>query len=376
MGLAVYVHIPFCDYKCTFCDFATYVGQNVLTPRYVDALISEIKMRAPTVAHLTTSTVFFGGGTPTLLAPHTIARILEAINLVAPIEANAEITAESNPDTLDPMRLEGFRAAGINRLSIGVQTLNAQILHDVHRGHSPQQAIESLRNARAVGFSSISADLMFGLPNQTAEDWEDTLQRVLACEPDHLSLYGLIVEDDTLLRHQLQTGAVGLPEDDAAADMYEYARSMLDRVGYVHYEISNWGRPGHASRHNLVYWQHLPYLGVGLSAHSLMGNVRSSNVRGLRHYLKRLEKNESPTLREEYISAGRARADAIMVGLRLIKGIEVAHFDSQFGGSLLDDHRETIETLIAQGLMAMEAGHLRLTERAQLIANQVWLQFI
>ena len=214
---SVYVHIPFCDYKCTFCDFATYIGQDRYHDDYVQAVLRELQMRAPLLEGQRTSTVFFGGGTPTVLDPSLLQRLLQAIDQVMPIESHAEISAESNPDNLTAKALAALRAAGINRLSIGVQTLNDAVLQQLNRRHSAKQALAALHAAREAGFNSINADLIFGLPGQSPADWDATLSAVLACQPDHLSLYGLLVEQGALLKHQIEHDVVTLPDDDDAA---------------------------------------------------------------------------------------------------------------------------------------------------------------
>lgn len=375
-GLSIYVHIPFCDYKCTFCDFATYTGQAPRRHAYVDALIRELELRAAAHAIPPARTIFFGGGTPSILPAREIRRILDAVDRVAGIRPQAEITTESNPDTLSDDQCHDLRRAGITRLSIGIQTLNQSILTAVNRRHTADQALRAIVLALAAGFPSVGADLMFGLPGQDLADWRATLDAVLRARPQHLSIYGLIVEPGTLLRRQIERRTVTLPSDDAAADMYEYARDVMRANDYVHYEISNWARPGHQSCHNLTYWRHRPYLGLGLSAHSYYRGQRFANVRGLQNYLARLEQGRLPTAACEDITPERARADAIMLGLRLIEGIHVPAFDARFGGRLVVDHAATIERFAALGLLEVADDHLRLTPRGYLLANQVWQAFI
>ncbi|HWE60549.1 MAG TPA: radical SAM family heme chaperone HemW, partial [Chloroflexota bacterium] len=231
--LALYVHIPFCEYKCTFCDFATYTGQERRADAYVEALLREIDLRAPHTVGGRSPSVFFGGGTPSLLPAAEIRRILAALDHAFALAPDAEITLESNPDTLPPAHLRALRDAGVTRLSIGVQSLNDGLLRSLNRLHTGAQALQALDAARHAGFSSVSADLIYGLPGQDRRDWEGTLQGLLAAEPDHLSIYGLIVEPGTRLRHQLVRGLPRLPDEDEAAEMYEYARDALGAHGYV-----------------------------------------------------------------------------------------------------------------------------------------------
>jgi oxygen-independent coproporphyrinogen-3 oxidase len=374
--LGVYVHIPFCQYRCTYCDFATYAGEDEHMAKYVSYLVQEIDMRAPDAGARQVTSIFFGGGTPSRLPVDDVARILQSIGARFSVAANAEVTLEANPGTLDPVKLRGLRQAGVNRLSIGVQTLDDAILARVNRIHDAKQALQALRQARAAGFESVSADLIFGLPGQDKSNWTATLRGVLAEEPDHLSAYGLILEPGTMLRRQVRSGALMLPPDDDAADMYDATREILAAAGYMHYEISNWARPGHRCRHNLLYWEHAPYLGVGLSAHSYVDGIRFGNVRGLQSYMGRLEAGKLPTASREVIDGARARADAIMLGLRLMGGIHVPTYDSRFGGSLLQSHRDTIDRLSDLGLLEIARDYLRLSERGYLVANQVWQQFL
>ncbi|MDB5075986.1 MAG: Coproporphyrinogen-III oxidase, partial [Chloroflexi bacterium] len=266
--IGVYVHIPFCQYRCSYCDFATYADQDHLMTSYVDAVISELALRTTPGDRRNVSTIFFGGGTPSRLPVHDLRRILDALHTSFEISPTAEITLEANPGTLDLAHMRDLRAAGISRLSVGVQTLNNDILLRLNRIHDAEQAILTLQRAHEAGFDSVNADLIFGLPGQDRADWEQTLTGVLAAEPDHLSIYGLIVEPGTLLRRQVVSGKVRLPSEDDAADMYERTREVLSANGYVQYEVSNWARPGHQCRHNLIYWEHDPYLGIGLSSHS------------------------------------------------------------------------------------------------------------
>ncbi len=374
--LGIYVHIPFCQYRCTYCDFATYAGEDAHMGTYVDCLIDEIERRAPLDPRRFVTSVFFGGGTPSRLPVAFIERILCTIRERFRLASNAEVTLEANPGTLDLGHMRALRGAGVNRLSVGVQTLDDEILRRLNRIHDAEQALATLKSARAAGFDSVSADLIFGLPGQDLAGWEATLRTVLDEKPDHLSVYGLILEPETLLHHQVRSGATVLPPDDDAADMYELAQEVLAARGLIQYEISNWALPGHRCRHNLLYWEHEPYLGVGLSAHSYVDGIRFANIRGLQGYIRRLKMGALPTASSETIGAARARSDAIMLGLRLMRGVHVPTFDSRFGGSLLDAHRETIDRLSDLGLVECADGNLRLASRGYLLANQVWRQFI
>jgi oxygen-independent coproporphyrinogen-3 oxidase len=375
-SLGLYVHIPFCQYRCSYCDFATFADQDQHIDRYVELLCREIALRAGDAPPRPAHTIFFGGGTPSRLPSAAVARILDALRDAFALAPGAEITLEANPGTLDLAHMRALCELGVSRLSIGVQSLNDALLLSLNRIHDAQQALEALASARRAGFASVNADLIFGLPGQDLADWERTLDGVLSAEPDHLSIYGLIVEPGTLLRRQVRSGAALLPEEDEAATMYETARERLAAAGYQHYEISNWARPGHQCLHNLIYWQHQPYLGVGLSSHSYLDGVRFANVRGLQGYLSRLERGRLPTATTETIDGERARADAAMLGLRLIRGIQMPSFDSRFGGDFAADHADAISRMTSLGLLEVVDAHVRLTPRGYLLANQVWQEFI
>ncbi|MFN8422977.1 MAG: radical SAM family heme chaperone HemW [Anaerolineae bacterium] len=276
--LGLYVHIPFCAKKCPYCDFNTYAGLEARFEPYVQALCRELAMRAPDIAGRIVTTVFIGGGTPTVLANEQLARIMQAVRDNVALDADAEITSEANPGTVDAAKFDGLRAAGVNRLSIGAQSLQPDELAFLGRIHGVGDVGRAVDAARNAGFDNLNVDFMFGLPGQPMAAWRDTLRRALDLGTDHLSLYSLIVEPETPLHHWVAAGAVAAPDDDVAAAHYEAAMEVLGGAGFQHYEVSNWARtPLHQSRHNLVYWRNLDYLAVGAGAH---GHLRSFDVDG------------------------------------------------------------------------------------------------
>jgi len=374
--LSVYVHIPFCHYHCSFCDFATVIGQSARIPAYVDALIREYALRLTGRPRPKVPTIFIGGGTPSAIDPAHIRAIMTTLSTSCTLTPDVEVTLEANPGDHPSGYWGALREAGITRVSVGVQSLDDPTLRRVGRLHTGADALRALREVRRAGFASVNADLMFGLPGQTLASFLRTLRTVLAEEPDHLSIYGLILEPHTLLERRVRQGANRLPTDDQAAAMYETAREILGTSGYVHYEISNWARPGHQSRHNLTYWRHDPYLGLGLGAHSYVDNTRFANLRALRPYIERLTQNQLPTAHTETIDAARARADAAMLGLRLVYGIDLSLFNRRFGGDLVGDHAEAIARFADLGLLEVADGHLRITGSGFLLANQIWQEFI
>src|SRR5437763_10891157 len=262
---SLYLHIPFCHTRCHYCDFNTYAGILPLREPYVRALLTEIALAGEQVRYADgtprrSRTIFFGGGTPSLLTVSQIQRLLKACFEAFTVDTNAEITLEANPGTLNQQQLAGLRAAGINRLSMGAQSFDADLLQTLGRIHTPVEIEQAIQYARSAGFTSINVDFMFGLPGQTMDHWRDTLEHALELRPEHLSLYSLIVEEGTPFYSWVHEGRIAPVDEDLCADMYEFADQRLRAAGYINYEISNWSLPGHHSRHNLTYWQNLPYV--------------------------------------------------------------------------------------------------------------------
>ena len=276
--LSLYIHIPFCTTKCTYCAFNTYIQMEDLIPAFLEALAREIAGVGAGANKARAHTIFFGGGTPSLLLPDQIADVVQAAGAAFDVDADAEVTIEANPNDLTLAYLKMLRAAGVNRLSIGMQSANPAELRLFDRRHDVAAVAESVEAARKAGFDNLSLDLIYGVPDQTLATWRTSLDFALNLQPEHLSLYALSLEAGTPLRAGVETGHVPAPDDDLAADMYELASEMLGAAGYEQYEISNWARPGFQSRHNLQYWLNEPYLGFGPGAHGFAGGVRYSNV--------------------------------------------------------------------------------------------------
>ena len=287
-AISLYIHIPFCLSKCPYCDFNTYQGIETQFGDFLTAVCAELDAWFRVLAHPPVNTIFLGGGTPSYLPPGAVARILDTVAAGAGrIPADAEITAECNPNDLTPARCADLRAAGVNRISIGVQSMDNALLTMLGRRHDAAEAAAALRHCRRAGFNNISLDLMYGLPRQTLRQWQDTLDAALSLSPEHLSLYALTLEDGTPLRRWVTEGRLPEPDPDLAADMYDHARRALSAAGYCHYEISNWAFPGRQSRHNLAYWRNRQWLGVGPGAHSALAGIRFWTVRSPRDYAAR-----------------------------------------------------------------------------------------
>ena len=396
--LGLYLHIPFCATKCNYCDFNTYAGIEELIPAYVEALVSEVESWGRVAGALhTVETIFFGGGTPSLLPTEETRRILQSCKDAFEVDPQAEVTLESNPGDLTPSLLEGLLSSGVNRLSIGIQSFNNRHLAALTRRHSAEEAAEAFRLAREAGFANINLDLMYGLPHQSLAEWQETLDRALEISADHLSLYTLTLEEGTPLWSDVRRGAVPESDSDLAAEMYQHAEDALGRRGYGHYEISNWARPEYECRHNLVYWRNQPYLGLGAGAHSWYGGYRFSDERIPRKYTegvtvlvaaqgKRASSLSSPEdITEELlrciapvdqlevIGEGLEMAETMMLGLRLMEGVRYDEFSRKFGRTLESVYGAEIRELVDVGLLVREEeGSVRLTPRGRLLGNEVF----
>lgn len=374
---AAYVHIPFCRTICVYCDFNTYAGKERLIGEYVAALARELEAsaRASVVAPL--RTVYFGGGTPSLLSVSQVRRLLEALRRACGVEPGAEVTLEANPGTFGRAYLEALVALGLTRLSLGVQSLDDETLRRLARTHNAATAIEAIGLARAAGVRSVSADLIYGLPWQTAERWQQDLRRVLASEPDHVSLYALTVESGTPLHTLVARGRWHVPDADAVADMYEAALAPLERAGYVHYEVSNWARPGHESRHNLTYWRNEAYLGCGAGAHSYVRGRRAHNVRSIEEYVRRVESGRPLVAGEEALGVDAQLGETAVLALRLRQeGIEFARFRERFGVEPLARWGAELRELAQVGVIELRRDRARLTDAGLLVSNAIATRFL
>jgi oxygen-independent coproporphyrinogen-3 oxidase len=395
MGL--YIHVPFCQTKCPYCDFNTYQGIENLMESYLGALTTEVTLWGQVLFRPTVNTVFFGGGTPSYLPEGAIGRILAASQTAFAFDPNApdaEVTVEANPGDLSEAACHGLLTQGVNRLSIGVQSLDDDLLKLLGRRHDAGQAVQAYQDARRAGFDNVNLDLMYGLPRQTLPQWQTTLERLLDLHPTHISLYCLTLEEGTPLHRWVAQGTLPDPDPDLAADMYHHAEDALERMGYQHYEISNWSLPGFPARHNLIYWRNLPYLGVGPGAHSRLGEFRFWDVDSPRTYIARVqqwsESNPQPLAAltelalggilpvggQEHIGQPLAAAETMFLGLRLMEGLDLSAASHQVGLDLAERYRTEIAELLELGLLEWQGARLRLTKPAYLIANQVFIRFL
>jgi len=373
--IALYIHVPFCRRKCPYCSFVSYDYREADIPLYLSALKNELIRRAGGEC---IRSIYFGGGTPSLLPAEHIGDLLSAISSLFTVDEAAEITIEANPGTVNEAYLTSIRKLGANRLSLGVQSMNDRELALLGRIHTAAEAREAVRFARSSGFDNLSLDLIYGLPGQTLADWQHSLDEAIAMGPEHLSLYALTLEADTLMWRAIKEGSLPDINPDLSADQYELAEDLLAAQDYGHYEISNWARPGHECRHNLTYWRNLPYLGVGVAAHSCLDGHRMANTGSLDKYMADFSGKLSPLLPEldEEIGPELALAETVILRLRLSEGVYADDIRHRFGIDILTHYGRQVEEMVVAGLMERTDGNIKLTRRGRLLSNEVFWRFL
>jgi oxygen-independent coproporphyrinogen-3 oxidase len=379
--IGIYLHVPFCTHICPYCDFNTYAGQSDLIPAYVDALQRDLLREQTAIGRRQVASLFFGGGTPSLLAADQIAELIACAHGLFDLAPDAEITLEANPTGLTESYLRDLRTAGINRLSIGLQTTDHRGLRRLGRMHEAADADAAVANAVAAGFDRISLDLIFGWPGQTGESWERDLRTVLEWSDgavSHLSLYSLIVEPGTPMADAVGRGIVTVPDDDAAADLYEQAIAMLGEAGWVHYEIANWARSAEqGSVHNRIYWRNGEYLGLGAGAHGRVGSIRTMRHLLPATYIRMLERGETAVSNAEEIDGPTAEGETMMLGLRLLEeGVGRQAFLERHGRSLDEAFGPVIEEHVRIGMIESADDRIRLTVRGMMLANDVCAAYL
>lgn len=397
-SVSLYLHVPFCHAKCHYCDFNSYAGMLGQREAYVDALAREIRLAGQRARWADGTprrcrTIFFGGGTPSLLTAAQVEGLLREARAAFAVDADAEITLEANPGTLEYGRLDALRATGVNRLSMGAQSFDAGLLRWMGRIHTPEEIETAFEAARRAGFTSINLDFIFALPNQSLATWADTLERALELGPEHLSLYSLIVEEGTPLFSWVRDGRVIPADDDTAADMYEHAMERLERAGYGQYEISNWALPGHECRHNLTYWRNLPYIGLGAGAHSCFAGHRFAETRPIAGYIAKVRASVAANevgevgaeaivlpaaaiVEDEVVSPAMAMAETAMLGLRLNAGVSRSEFAARYGRTFEQVFDERLADIHDLGLIETVGDRIRLTEHGRLLGNEVFARLL
>ena len=371
--LGLYLHIPFCSSICNYCNFNRGLFDAGVKARYIDALQREIRGSALVAP---ADTIFFGGGTPSLLEPEEIAELIGACRATFHIESDVEITLETNPETSSADRMERFRAAGVNRISFGVQSFRESELRRLGRLHTADRAIRAVEEARGAGFDNISLDLMMWLPQQSQADWRASVEALIAVGPEHASLYLLELYPNAPLREEMARSGWSLAPDDDAAEMYLWSLQRLDEAGYRQYEISNVSRPGWQSRHNLKYWTDGAWLGFGCGAHSTYDGTRWKNVASTEDYIARVSNGASPVVERRQLAAAERLEEALFTGLRLSQGVDIVGVGEQYGIDAWRRFGADLEPFIAQGLLIREGSCLRLTRDGMLLANEIMAVFV
>ena len=383
-SLSLYLHIPFCRTRCTYCAFNTYTNAETLIEDYVATMCHELRWLGRSTRQ-PIHTIYFGGGTPSMLTAEQVGRIVRTCREVFNVTLDAEITLEANPGAIADGYLAELRTVGANRLSLGMQSAHATELKLFARQHDVVAVADAVTDARRSGFDNVSLDLIFGVPHQTLAMWHESVETALALHPDHLSMYALILESGTAMTRSVVSGALPSPDDDLAADMYELADTIAQDAGLVQYEISNWARPGAECQHNLQYWRNAPYLGVGAGAHGYAAGTRYEIVRPIQRYIDLAAGQDAPlpyplmpsVERCETIDTAGAMAEHMMTGLRLVReGVSISGFERRFGVPIDQIYGEAITRLIAYELLYRDGDALKLTPPARLLSNQVFLQFM
>lgn len=376
MELGIYVHIPFCIKKCYYCDFISYPNKFEKQEEYIKKVIEEIEDNKDILKENEITTIYIGGGTPSSIKPELIKNVLDKIYEVAETKdtENIEITMEVNPGTVTKNNLQMYKNCGINRLSIGLQSGNNRLLKEIGRIHSYEQFLDTYNWAKEVGFTNINVDLMLGLPNQTIADLKDSLEKVTNLEPKHISVYSLIVEEDTVMEKLINDGRLELPEEEEERNQYKYVKSYLELKEYKHYEISNFAKPGFESKHNSNCWEQKQYIGFGLAAHSYFDGCRYSNTDKLEEYMK--NKSKDIKIIHEKQSLDDMKKEYMLLGLRKLEGVKVSKFKEKFGENPIYLFRNELEKLVEEELVEIDLDNIRLTSKGLDLANLVWEEFV
>ncbi|HET7723652.1 MAG TPA: radical SAM family heme chaperone HemW [Propionibacteriaceae bacterium] len=368
-SLALYLHVPYCASRCGYCDFNTYTAAELgASPgasqtSYVDGALAEVALARRVLGPRRVTSIFVGGGTPTLLASDTLVTLVGAVDDAFGLADGAEVTTEANPESVTPDSLAALRAGGFTRVSFGMQSAVPHVLRTLDRVHTPGRAAEAVSEARAAGFGDVSLDLIYGTPGESLDDWRTSLEAALAAEPDHLSAYALIVEEGTPLARRIRRGELPAPDDDDLADKYLLADELLGEAGYDWYELSNWARPGHECRHNVAYWRSMDWWGIGAGAHSHVGGVRWWNVKHPAAYAQRLASGRSPGHAREVLTADQQRVEQVRLEIRLADGLA--------SSSLSRTEVARVADLVERGLLVRRGDRLVLTLEGRLLADAV-----
>ncbi|MDK2992208.1 MAG: hypothetical protein PWP48_1441 [Clostridiales bacterium] len=375
-AMGLYIHIPFCAKKCLYCDFTSYAG--VLDKQYVykDAIIKEMGMRANIIGDKRISTLFIGGGTPSIVDTAVICEIIDGAYKNFHVDQEVEMTIEVNPGTVNIKKLTDYKSIGINRLSVGLQARQDELLKAIGRIHTSAEFVNSYNEARGVGFDNINVDLIFGLPQQTIGQWMRTLQAVASLGPEHISCYDLQIEEGTPMHKMVADGDIKPLDENADRLMYKTATALLRSEGYERYEVSNFAKPGFRCRHNLNYWHNGPYVGLGCAAHSHLDHIRWANVSGLQAYIDTILDDNIPIAFEEYIDRDTEMFETMMLGLRTSEGVDKKLFEERFGIQLYQRYGHVIDKLSAMGLMRNDGSAIKVSDKGVDVLNSVLVEFL
>lgn len=372
--IGIYIHIPFCKKKCDYCDFISFSNKDKKIEEYINAIIKEIEQQK---IKSKITTIYIGGGTPSYIDSKYIKEIIAEIKKKN-VDSNAEITIEVNPGTITKNKLEDYKEVGINRLSIGLQVTQNELLKQIGRIHDFEQFLETYEMARKLGFNNINIDLMLGLPNQRIKDLRESLEKIIELNPEHVSVYSLIVEEGTPIANKIKTGELILPEEDLERNMYWYVKNTLELNGYRHYEISNFAKPGYESRHNMNCWNQKEYIGIGIAAHSYRDITRYSNTEDLSEYIKNVENGhfERNRIIHEIQKEDDTKREYMILGLRQINGISISKFKEKFGENPIYTFRNELKKLTEEKLIIVDDNNIKLSNKGLDFANIVWEEFI
>lgn len=365
--IGLYIHIPFCAHKCDYCDFTSFANCDEKIEDYIKQLVYEIKME--NLEQYKITTIYIGGGTPSYIDSKFIVHILNLVNK----EDAKEITIEVNPGTVDKKKLEDYYNAGVNRLSIGLQSTDNNMLNKISRIHTYEQFLETYNLARDVGFQNINVDLMIGLPDQKIGDVDKSVQKIININPEHISVYSLILEEGTVLDNKISKGLLKLPDEEIERKMYWNVKKKLEKAGYIHYEISNFAKRCFESRHNLNCWEQKEYIGVGLAAHSYINKTRYSNTDNLNKYLKEIKHNRTI---HELQNKEDEQKEYMLLGLRKIEGVNIQEFKNKFVQNPIYLYRRELDRLVKNKLIEIDINYIRLTKKGIDLANLVWEEFV
>jgi oxygen-independent coproporphyrinogen-3 oxidase len=381
MQTALYIHFPFCIRKCLYCDFNSRTGQEIPQKAYTEALVHEMELRRDLLPQgFTASTLYLGGGTPSLLEPALLERMIDAASRLFNLEPAAEITIEANPGAVSREGLAAYRSMGVNRLSLGIQSFSEEMLARLGRVHDAEEGLAAFAAAREAGFANIGIDLIHSLPGQTPRKWHGELEQAINLTPEHISAYGLTIEEGTPFHAMERSGELTLPEEEETAEMFEMTDRLLIEAGYDHYEISNFALPGFRSRHNQVYWQRGDYLGFGAGAHSFLASPpfgkRWKNPDTPESYMEAMVNGSAAVEELTHITEREARSETLFLGLRMLDGVDEKRFRNDTGMTVEDAYPDELRDLLAEGLLEWRKGHLRLTARGLILSNQVFIRFV